>query len=43
MTRPLKNILKFGNETDNHSDNLTHSLTKYSKNVDNTTDFGNNL
>ena len=43
MSRPLKNIQKFGNDTDNHSENLTQSLTKYSKNVDNTTEFGNNL
>jgi hypothetical protein len=43
MNRQLKNMQKFGNDTDNHSENLTQSLTKYSKNVDNTTEFGNNL
>ena len=39
-----KHIQKYANETmDNQSDNLTQSLTKYSKNVDNTTEFGGNI
>ena len=43
LSRPLKNFYKFGNDTDNQNENLTQSITKYSKNIDDATEFGNTL